>query len=412
MKKIIWWLILVGIIVKLIAYIITNKNYFLRRFDPAYFANLYSQSQYVVGSGSKGIGDDGLYAFAGYYYFFQGGDVTKVNFEHPPLGKYLIGLSIFLFDNENVINIFYFALLLFVTYKIGQLILGQNLRTYRNILSLVAIGILSSDPLFLDHLVRSQLDLPFTLFFVTAAYFFIKGLKEKKYFFPSFLFWGAAFTTRFFPFFVIIYLYLLVALLIVRNLLAKKYSDNSHPGNPPAGGASRISLRFWTSQNDLKTFFVSSLLVPVIYFISHTTFFIHKPSLIEFLRHKKWMLAWFTGSPVNIGNIWRNVFTGSYIDPTGYLVVTNEYWTLFIPMIVVLAIAKPQNLPAIGGVKGIVYWLCILYLIYLSFLTLGLQKMLMPIYPLLIILAINTTHDLYSIITSWRAPMRKLSKGK
>lgn len=76
----------------------------------------------MVGSGSKGIGDDGLYAFAGYYYLFQGGDVSAVNFEHPPLGKYLIGVSIFLFGNENVINIIYFALILIITYKIGQLV--------------------------------------------------------------------------------------------------------------------------------------------------------------------------------------------------------------------------------------------------------------------------------------------------
>ena len=407
MKKIIWWLILIGIIAKLIAYIITNKNYFLRRFDPAYFANLYSESQYVVGSGSKGIGDDGLYAFAGYYYFFQGGDVTKVNFEHPPLGKYLIGLSIFLFNNENVINIFYFASLLLVTYKIGQLILGQNSHIDHNILSLVAIGILSSDSLFLDHLIRSQLDLPFTLFFVTAVYFFLKGLKKKKYFFPSFLFWGAAFATRFFPFFVVIYIYLLLAVCFIDNI----------KGN----------LKFGVT----RTFFIASLLVPVIYFISHTTFFIHQSSLIEFLRHKKWMLAWFTGSPVIINNIWRNIFTGNYIDPTGYSTVTNQYWTLLLPLVVTFSLFSAILNLVISWIRNskldssfiswwvqnnkeylLIFVLCIFYLIYLSFLTLGLQKMLMPIYPLLIILAINTTHCLYSIITSWRVPMRKLSKGK
>src|SRR3990167_7825817 len=165
MKKTIVVLAIVITSLHLINFWHINLERLKRPFDPDYFSGLYSTSQYVLGEKSKGgIGDDGLYAFAGYYYFFQQGDVSAVNFEHPPLGKYLIGLSIYLFDNELFINLVYFMLLLIVTYKTGRLYLDKSA-------ALLPLCILLVDPLFLDHVIRSQLDLPFTLFFVSAVYF-------------------------------------------------------------------------------------------------------------------------------------------------------------------------------------------------------------------------------------------------
>lgn len=262
------WLIIAIICIYLGLYLLNNKNSFLGKFDSDYFGQLYSKSQYVIGELSEGgIGDDGLYAFAGYYYLFKGGDVSSVNFEHPPLGKYLIGLSILLFKNENIINIFYFILLLILTYKISQMILPNKL------FSLISVAILSIDPLFLDNLIRSLLDLPFTLFFIAAVYFFLKGLLKPRLFYLSFFFWGAAFSTRFFPAFIFIYLYLLLFIYIYKRKL-------------------------------LQAYLISSIVVPTVYLLAHISFFVYHPSLIEFLRHKKWMLNWFTGSPVILGNIW------------------------------------------------------------------------------------------------------------
>src|SRR3989344_3460516 len=111
MKKTIPLFIFLISVLNLTNFWFNNLNRFQKPFDFKYFSDLYSKSQYVLGEKSiGGIGDDGLYAFSGYYYFFQKGDVSAVNFEHPPLGKYLIGLSIFLFHNELFINIIYFVL--------------------------------------------------------------------------------------------------------------------------------------------------------------------------------------------------------------------------------------------------------------------------------------------------------------
>lgn len=367
MNKILWWILFLGLIIKLGTFIYSQKEHFLEPFDSIHVGKVYSQSQYVIGNASKeGIGDDWLYAFAGYYYLFQGGDVSSVNFEHPPLGKYLIGLSILFFGNENVINIFYFTFLLFLTYKISR-ILNNN-----SLLALLSVTVLSYDPLFLDNLPRSMLDLPFTLFFIGGVYFFLKGLWKANNYYFSFIFWGMAFSTRFFPALVIIYAYMILTVLI----LQKKH---------------------------IRQFIFASASVPLIYLIAHISFFVYHPSLIEFLRHKKWMLAWFTGTPVLTGNILRVIFTGMYLDSTKVL-VREAHWVPVIPLVVILAITyfrkKMLKLKKYHNL-AVVYGICVIYLIYLTVLTGGLQKFMMPIYPILIVLAVDHTSRLYSIITTW-----------
>lgn len=376
MKKRIWWLLLGVIFLRLIIHIVVNQFYFFRIFDINFFSRLYSQSQYVLGSAAKrGISDDGLYTFAGYYYFFQKGDVSAVDFTHPPLGKYLIGLSIFLFKNENIINIIYFLLLLLATYKIGKLILKDTL------LSLVAVAVLSFDPLFLDNLIRSLLDLPFTLFFILAIYFFLLGLRQAKYYWLSFVFWGMSFSTRFFPAFLIVYIFLLGAVLFY-------------------------------GRKKLSTFIIASIFVPLIYFLSHISFFFYHPSLIEFLRHKKWMLSWFTGTVRIFGNIWLNILTGFYLDPS-FKIVRNQHWNITVPAVVTLAMIPFKNILKLKKEQDLVilYGLCFVYLIYVTVLTDGAQKFIMPIYPLLCIMAVGNFRWVYSIISTWKKPVSKPSKA-
>lgn len=365
MRNLLIKFIFIAIIIRLAIFIVVNQDFFTRKFDLTYISDTYSKSQYVLGPASKnGIGDDGLYTFAGYYYLFQKGDVSAVNFEHPPLGKYLIGLSLLIFKNENIINIIYFVILLITTYRLGQILLKDRL------LSLISAGILAADPLFLDNLIRSLLDLPFTLFSTLAVYFFILGLQKPKYNYLSMLFWGAAFSTRFFPFMVIIFCFLL-------------------------------AVTFFYKRKNLRIFLFSSLLIPIIYLTSHISFFVYHPSFIEFLRHKKWMLSWFAGSKKIVGNIWINIFTGYYFDTTDKL-VRNNLWFLAVPMTVTLALLQFKKLVLKNIGMLIIYWTCLLYLIYLTFLTDGVAKFLMPIYPLLCILAAANLNTFYSIIRTWK----------
>jgi hypothetical protein len=340
-----------------------GRGYFLRKFDPKYISELYGKSQYVMGQKSVGgIGDDGLYAFAGYYYTVQGGDVSAVNFEHPPLGKYLIGISEILFGNENVINILYFALLLWCTYALGTYV------SRRPLVGSFAALLVATNPLFLDHLIRSQLDLPFTLFSTVGLYSFLLSKGQSKWYILSMVAWGAAFSTRFFPLFPVIWVYLGIVT-IVRH---------------------RVHLR---------TFISSSVFVPLVYLITHVSFFFYHPSFIEFLRHKKWMLAWFSGSVVNPGNILDSVFTGRYQDTSGVM-RTDDHWTALLPIVVLVSLIPTRIRDRFVDDRMVLWGFGLLYLLYVGILTNGQQKFLMPVYPVLTILAVQTLATLPGIIRS------------
>lgn len=364
LKKVAIIILLACICIKIVTYIIANSERYTKPFNPVYFSKLYADSQYVKGTLSKGgIGDDGLYAYAGYYYVFQNGDVSNVNFEHPPLGKYLIGISIFLFNNENAINIIYFVLILLCTYKIGKIVLKDSLS------ALLSVGLVSIDPYYLDHLLRSLLDLPFTLFFLASIYFFIKSFKSKNFLYVSFVFLALLFTTKFFPAIIFIYAFL-------------------------------FGVTFIYKRNHIRTFIFATPIIPAVYLLLHTSYFIYHPSIIEFFRHKKWMIAWWTGSPIKVGNIIRNAFTGYYEDSTGKTAREN-LWTPFIPLVAVLGVTSfrrsiiaPQNLPTL-----VLYGLCIIYILYLVFFGGGVLKFIMPIYPLLSILAIQNCWSFFTKIT-------------
>ena len=165
---------------------------FLIPYDHAYMGGVYGRSQYVKGSSAEvGIGDDWLFAVAGYYLFFQGGDPTQIHFESPPLGEYLIGLSILFFKNERVISIIYTLLLFIFTYKLATLLYKNNT------IASMAVFLLSLEPLITNHIHVRLLDLPQALFVLIGVYFYIKALKteQKLSFLISGFFLGAATST-------------------------------------------------------------------------------------------------------------------------------------------------------------------------------------------------------------------------
>ena len=157
------------------------------------------------------------------------------------------------------------------------------------------------------------------------------------------------------------------------------------------------------NKEKLKPFIYSSVLIPVVYLTVHFSFFVYHPSFVEFLKHKKWMLAWFKGTPVKPGNIIRNIFTGKLLDTLDNLVINKE-WSIFQPAIVSLSVLVNP----IGRLSGFV----ILYLIYIVLLTGGQAKFLMPVYPIMAVLAVKNIIVIYSIISKWMRQKLIPSKAK
>lgn len=360
MKKTLFYLLLTTTVILLLSRIIPYYQFYLRRFDPEYFGRLYSTSQYVVGSSrAVGIGDDGLYAFSGYYYI-TGGDPTQVNFENPPLAKYLIGISILFFGNENLIYLFYSMGVLITVYLLANQIYKDKLMAILSV-SLLAVSnffIIQFIPTSKEQLSITLLDLPLTLFFVTGVLFFLRGETNKRWFVFSSAALGLAFSSKFFPSLTIIIIVMGIYLFI----------SKSH------------NFLFWI---------VTLFIIPVLYVLSYSIYFINH-SLIDFINFNKYLISWRLNNPVVVGNIFRTVFTGKYRSWWSDELIIDHEWTIFLPIIAILAFvsgfyAIKKGTPQLKLLFGII----LSFITYLALGSVGVARYLLPIYPLMVVLSVN-----------------------
>jgi len=129
-----------------------NRSLFFKQYEPEYMEDFYSHSQWSIPLSTRIMGDGELYQYTGYS-LIHGADPFTVNPEVPPLGKYLLGVSIALFNNPFVLNIglYFFALLLYFKILIYFPLLQKKFLT---------VVVLASFPLFFSQVFESMLDLP------------------------------------------------------------------------------------------------------------------------------------------------------------------------------------------------------------------------------------------------------------
>lgn len=352
------WLVIACFVFLVISY----REKFTARYNHETLGKIYSESQYVKGpAATTSIGDDGLFAVAGYYLFFQGGDPSQIHFEGPPLGEYLIGLSIKLFGNERVINIIYGITFLLLTYKIGVILFNDKLVSSLSILLIVF------DPLFHDHVISSLLDLPQALFTLAGLYFFIKGLRGSlAYFFLSAFFWGGAVATKFFPGIII---FLLIMVWWCKTAAPRK----------------------------LGWLLVSLLIIPTVYISSYTAFFNHHPNVIEFLKFQRWVIEWRLGNPRVLGNIFTTLLIGRYRSWwSPYSWVHYREWTILSPIVTIFGLGSIVWVRKQVGQYFYLYLMMFIFFIYIGVATTGVAKYVYPVYPVLTLFAVK------SLINIWR----------
>ena len=109
--------------------------------------------------------DSDLYAYAGWNYV-NGASPDEINFEHPPLAKYLIGLSAVFFNNPNVIGAALGVFSLLILYGFSKKLLGGSL------FSLVPVYMLSLERLFIGFSSTSMLDIYLVFFLLLSLLLF------------------------------------------------------------------------------------------------------------------------------------------------------------------------------------------------------------------------------------------------
>lgn len=198
MKRFLWAILLIAVFIRPVQLLYSQRDiFFSSGYEKRYelLKTLYYSSQYVKKKNPGIIPDDALESFAGGI-FLKGLNPILIVHDQPPLGRYIIGLSIFLFDNPNTITI---PLLIFAgtgIFLISKIIIRNSL------FSIIPLAIFINEPLFLNKLIYTPLLEPLQLpFIILSVYFFIKGITGKKpirWFIACSLMLGFVISIRFF----------------------------------------------------------------------------------------------------------------------------------------------------------------------------------------------------------------------
>lgn len=134
---------------------------------------LYQHSQFAKKDPWFVIQDWELYPYAGVVYLTTG-DLSQVNVEHPPLGKYLYGLATLTLKRPALVAAFLAYLWVALTFFVSRKVLANSWLALGVTLALVL------EPLFLIQASHPLLDLPFALSVLAFLWLATKGRPTLK----------------------------------------------------------------------------------------------------------------------------------------------------------------------------------------------------------------------------------------
>ncbi len=125
----------------------------------------------IIATGSRSFPDSEMYATAGSSYV-SGQSPDRLNFEHPPLAKYLIGISEMVFGSDMAFSVVFGALTLLVVYFVSR-------RIFHSYFALLPSIMLALDKLFLWLSSVSLLDIYVTFFVAMYVLLFLRFRAAK-----------------------------------------------------------------------------------------------------------------------------------------------------------------------------------------------------------------------------------------
>ncbi len=279
-----------------------NQDAFTKSYDIAYWKDRVEHSQWELPASKRIIGDDGLYSYVGYK-IALGEDLTVLNPETGPVGKYLLGYSILFFHTPAVTSFMLGLGILGLFYFLSQFFLKDRF------LSLLLTGILSFDPLFFSQFTGSWVDLPQLFFLLLFLVLFLYGSLHKKqilYMFLTGISLGIFSDVKFPILTPILFLFVCISL-----SLSKKWQ-------------SLLSFIFGCSLG---------FLFPYMAYLSHH-------SLKEFISLQKYIIAFYMKShlPVHHFAIWQTLILGKFPDIVSGRLSKYQEWWIVLPIITLLGL--------------------------------------------------------------------------
>lgn len=317
--------------------------------DDAWYAE-HGKTQTVKSKKMEIIGDDGLYAYAGWKYI-QGEDPTLLNAEMPPLGKYLIGMSILIFHNQNIFALFSGTLVLLTFFLL-------NLEVFnRKTIAFLPVALFSFEPIFYTQLRAPFLDLLYLAFLFLTFYFL---LKEK----------------------------FILSVICLGLMMSTKASMGTFV---TVVATVTIYFFYYKKYEFVKKFILLLPIALLTFILTYFRFFWLGNNIKEFLGVQKWVLNFYsTGAKANFGSVWEMLILGRWQTWWGSTVTVNE-WQIMWPISFLLSLfcfyliikERKFNKCALFLIWGFIY------LLFLSTLPVF-PRYLLLVVPFLYILSVYT----------------------
>jgi len=343
---------LLVIVISTIAYF--SRWIFFYHFDPVYWENAYYESQWNVPNSARGIGDEGVYRYIGYRLVNNRENPFNVDYWVPPLGKYTYGLTAKFLGNPFITTFIYYLGSILIFYLISKQIFPTPYHWITTIL-------FASNPMIVDEIQTTMLDLPLTFFFLLFIYFFIRYLSSKNnnILYLSALSLGLMAGVKP-PFFIPMFA-LVAAYFLFKKRLFKK----------------------------VIPFFI---FIFIGYVLAYFCYFIKHPNPIPWIRLHQKVIAFQknNGGSHDWFNIIRYIFT---IEFRGFWVGAKSYWpTNWSVILPVGVISTVLSLYKFVKKKPLPEWLSYCLLITIFYLMMNLiidfwPRYLVPLVPILILIS-------------------------
>ncbi|MEK7534727.1 MAG: hypothetical protein AAB600_05380, partial [Patescibacteria group bacterium] len=329
----------------------------------------YYNSQYAKKENPGIMPDETFESFAGGA-FARGVNPILIVHEHPPLGRYIIGLSTILFDNAKTLILPCLLISVFGIYLIGRIILKKTLFV------LIPLGIFVNEPLFVSKLTIAPLLEPIQLpFIIFSLYFFIRGIESKKslpWFMATSLMVGAVASIRFFILGAALFVSMLIYM-ILRKKLDKKVVQFV------------VSLPF--------------SLIPL--FASYTKTMMDGYSFLQILGVQKYIFAYHHSKIIVFFSFWDLILFNRWHTWWGDRRILHEvHWIIAWPISAFLTYASLilvflKKIKASKARKALFIWI-IVYSLLLSMGT-ATTRYFLPLLPFLYILGVDFLIKMYQI---------------
>lgn len=299
----------------------------------------FKSSQYVNKNPDGWVPDEVVYAYAGGA-LIKGTNPILVLPEVSTLGKYTIGLSTILFNNENIINL----LVMGVIAIIGMVVLG--IQIFKNLqIALIPPILLSFEPLFRNQFKYvPHMDIMHMAFLLWSCIFFNYALEKKRKL-----------------------LWLLLSVIMIGLFISTKFYIS---GIPIVVAISLVLLfnKHW------KLLFQFILLLPlsiVILLLTYIRVFAFGYTLFPFLGIQRWIFEYHTGKVDKTLSVWPLIYLNQWYVWWGDKPILQEsQWRFTWPLTTTLSLLAPilqmlKKIPRNSQIE-VLYTYTIAYLAFLS----------------------------------------------